>query len=723
MFNALLTGRYASFALALLLLTPTVNAAPPAMPKPPAAGLTLYVDPAGRDDANGVSPRTALATPGRAVEKLRTLRTAGKLPAGSVVIELGQGTYRLTDSLALTAADSGSAESPVIFRAAAGQTVRLSGAAELKPDALKPVTDAAMLDRLDPAARGKVRQVDLAALGITHAGPFPNVFNGRGGIFELFLNGRRLPLSRWPNEGTTTMKTVVENGEKNVPGAFIYRDDRPARWTKNPNVWLKGQWRVGWEDPAIKVASIDTATKTIRFAAGISLGIGNKYTRPAGNGKEPWYALNLPEEIDAPGEWAIDFASKKLYLWPPDDAAEKSIFVSQLDKPLVKITDTKYVRFEGITFDTSLAEGVTIRNGNNVFLAGCEFENLGGTAVVLNGTNCGVVSCDMHDIGEGCIELSGGDLATLTPSNNLITNNHLHHYGVLKAQYSPAVNTGYGPNVSVGATISHNRIHHAPRDAFLVGGADNTYEYNDVYACGYDTADTGAFYSWSDWTIRNIVVRYNYIHDTVGGINPDDGASGFVVYGNVFAGPRVGWWIASGPDHVFEHNVLIKDEGPAFAMDDRGVSRKYATNKRMIAAVQKVTGPGSPWLERFPTMAGMLDNRPDLPWRIRVAENILVVKKGDAYALKMSKENQKLPGLLDWKNNFVTATDPGFVNAAAGNFTLKPSSPALKQLPKFPQIPWQQFGLYVDEYRKTLPKADPKEENPLNRQAEKNFGT
>ena len=54
---------------------------------------------------------------------------------------------------------------------------------------------------------------------------------------------------------------------------------------QNQSVWLKGQWRIPWDDPAIRVAHIDPASHTITFAAGIPLGLGNKYTRPFGNGK------------------------------------------------------------------------------------------------------------------------------------------------------------------------------------------------------------------------------------------------------------------------------------------------------------------------------------------------------------------------------------------------------------------------------------------------------
>jgi len=85
------------------------------------------------------------------------------------------------------------------------------------------------------------------------------------------------------------------------------------------------------------------------------------------------------------------------------------------------------------------------------------------------------------------------------------------------------------------------------------------FEYNELFYYGFQSGDVGAFYSWLDWTIRGLVIRYNFIHDTVGGVNPDDGAAGDLIYGNVFAGDRVGVWIASGPDHQIINNIFVKN--------------------------------------------------------------------------------------------------------------------------------------------------------------------
>lgn len=50
-----------------------------------------------------------------------------------------------------------------------------------------------------------------------------------------------------------------------------------------------------------------------------------------------------------------------------------------------------------------------------------------------------------------------------------------------------------------------------------------------------------------------------------------------------------------------------------------------------------------------------------------------------------------------------TNRDPGFVNAATGDFRLRPDAEFLPRLPGFKPIPFEKIGLYVDELRKRLP--------------------
>lgn len=105
-------------------------------------------------------------------------------------------------------------------------------------------------------------------------------------------------------------------------GIFEYRDEFAERhrvWAKQleRGVWIKGYWRIPWQNEAIRILALDPDQQVITLSRPIPGGIGNKYTRPEGNGRESYWVMNLLEEVDQPGEWCLDFQDRKIYLYPP----------------------------------------------------------------------------------------------------------------------------------------------------------------------------------------------------------------------------------------------------------------------------------------------------------------------------------------------------------------------------------------------------------------------
>jgi len=283
-------------------------------------------------------------------------------------------------------------------------------------------------------------EIDLAATGVRPFQDPPLLYSDGGGLPDLYLDDEPLSLSRWPNEGSAVMEKVLDRGTwsgkpaERRGGSFVSAPDpqgewRPQRWRVTDGVWLDGYWRVPWIPQAVRVAAIDPANRTITHAAAIPGGIGSKYAVKGslGDGKEPWCAVNLLEEIDVPGEWCIDLAKQVIYLWPPrplGDAKDGGLIVAEQTAPLVRIRDAKDVRIEWLTIEGGLGDGVEIVGGSGNSVAGCLLRNLGGTAVtILSGTDNGVRSCDVRTIGEAGIFLSGGDRATLSPCDNYAHNN------------------------------------------------------------------------------------------------------------------------------------------------------------------------------------------------------------------------------------------------------------------------------------------------------------
>ncbi|MBC8039920.1 MAG: hypothetical protein H7Y06_05205, partial [Opitutaceae bacterium] len=254
---------------------------------PPAVTLAadIWVSPSGKDTASGTQ-LSPVATLTRAAELVRASRAAK--PAEPVTVRIGAGVYPVLETLTLGEADSGTASAPVIWIGEDRARVQIVGAKAVDTKRLRRVSDSALLARLPRESRGKVLELDLAAENIEHAGPFPDYLRDTADLCVVFFNGRRLPISRWPNGdyGYSTMKRVVSSGnfKPRQPdgGVFEYSGDRPERWRSALNeggVWLRGFWRVPWVAETLRVGAIDPKANTISFAVSTSNGIGSKYSK------------------------------------------------------------------------------------------------------------------------------------------------------------------------------------------------------------------------------------------------------------------------------------------------------------------------------------------------------------------------------------------------------------------------------------------------------------
>ena len=89
----------------------------------------LYVSPQGNDSWSGrlESPNEGrtdgpFGTLGAARQAIREMKKAVGIPAGGVTVWICPGDYSLEQSFELTAEDSGTAESPIVYRAAGTRT-------------------------------------------------------------------------------------------------------------------------------------------------------------------------------------------------------------------------------------------------------------------------------------------------------------------------------------------------------------------------------------------------------------------------------------------------------------------------------------------------------------------------------------------------------------------------------------------------------------------------
>lgn len=693
----------------------------------------------------------------RARDEVRKLKSTG-LPAGGVTVWVGDGTYEFKQTLTFGAEDGGSAEAPITYRARTPGAARIHGGPTLAADAFKPVTDEAVLSRLEPAARGKVLVCDASAYG--DVPPFKASYSASPVAPWLFLDAQPMTLARWPNAdapdgGWATFSKAIDNGlpkadatdpalKKAHPGSFIFDDPRPARWNVEQGVWLSGFWTHDWSDEVIRIATYDKEKKVIALAAPHNYGIN---AGTWGAAKRRFFALNLLDELDAPGEWYLDRANKRLYFYPPKPLKDALIVLATLSQPLVKVTGARNVKFVGLRFEYGHSNGLALQSTENVEIAGCTVANLAGQGISIDGKANVVRSCDLFNLGTAGISVDGGDRKTLEPAKNLVLNNHIHHYGLFKKTYAAGINAN-----GCGQIVRNNCIHDAPHNAVLYGGNENLFEFNEVYRVVMETGDAGAFYTGRDWTTQGNILRNNFIHDLGGGdakhvntmgVYLDDCDSGDTIQGNIFLRAGRAIMVGGGRDNPILNNLVV-DCPIGLHIDARGMTWKQWNNPAepswcLEAKAKRLNYTQPPWSVKYPRLAAIMSKEPRQPLNNPVRRNVFVdcakqVCDFDGNVKKLIDKFEIADNLA--VNTTGVKTDPkisvkpgvktvaaaptykgfaalsgteekpivlGFKDAKKGDFTLPKDALLLKELPAFEPIPFEKIGLFKDEYRTELP--------------------
>lgn len=666
----------------------------------PGAAATIHVAPDGDDDATG-AVNAPFATLERARDAAREAAREMTAPDAVTVVIHG-GTWERSATFELTQEDGGPAvDRRVIYRAAEGETVRISGGRRLPEGAFVPVRDEAVRERLAPGARDHVMQADLRAAGVEETGRMPVRFHGPPAVAELFFNDERMTLARWPNEGWRTVEEVIEQGSvprhgdtAGRPGSFRYSSDRPSRWDVGKGVWLNGYWCFDWYPEAIRVRSIEPGEKRITFEEPHHYGVGGRPNRR-------WYAMNILAELDAPGEYYIDREGGTLYVWPPDDPSGARVVLSMMTDPIISLEGASHLSLIGLTLETPREAALTVSGGEDVQILACEVRNTGGSGIsVSGGMQHRVEACDIHHTGAGGLSISGGDRRTLTPSGHQVNNNHIHHFGRRQRTYASGIHVG-----GVGQRISHNLLHDAPHQAIGVSGNEHLIEYNEVHHVIMETDDCGALYMGRNPSHRGTIVRYNFWHhlgSPLGHGNNavyfDDGDGGQTVFGNVFlrAGePGRGMgsvFCHGGHDNLVANNIFVECRRAIAASpwnDDRWrrMVEGDLWQRRLLDEVD-ITRP--PYTTRYPDLIGFM--QPGDEPRMNVAEANVVAMCGDF-----------IRGNYVTEDNFITDEDPGFVDASGGNFALREDSVVFQRIPDFEPIPFGMIGLVASPLRPEPP--------------------
>ncbi|SHF29808.1 PDZ domain-containing protein [Pedobacter caeni] len=638
----------------------------------------FYISSKGNDKNPG-SKEKPFATFKRAQMALRSAK-------GAVTVYVRGGTYYLSAPVIFTALDSRQAKETVTYKSYPGEQVKVSGAQ--------------LLQLKWESGKGGIKSAKVA----------PDI-----SFDQLFVNGKQQRMARYPNYNPDIRFFGGAAADAISP-------ERVKGWAHPEGGFVHALHKHEWGGYQYLISGKDADGK-------LKLEGGFQNNRQMGMHDKYRYVENVFEELDTLGEWYFNKREKMLYFYPRKgtDLSKARVEVPQL-KSLFEFRGTaeqpvKNIRIEGMelshtlrtfmeTKEPLLRSDWTIYRGGAVVMEGaeqvvvkeCFFNTVGGNAVFMSNYNRNnlVSGCHIAFAGASGVCFVGDPKAVRSPSfeygqfvplkdidrkpgpqtNNYpsdctVENTLMYGLGSVEKQVA-----GVEISMSMDIKVSHNTIYDVPRAGINVsegtwGG--HLIEYNDVYNTVLESGDHGAFNSWGRdryWhpdyqvmagiakdnpalitadVIKPIVIHDNRFRCDHGwDIDLDDGSSNYKIYNNVCL--NGGLKLREGFFRTVENNVILNNSFHPHVWFD---------NSEDVFRHNIVTR------NYFPIRVN--------DWGKEVDANLFPDQQALEAAQKTGTDAHSAYG------------DPVFVNAAVGDYRVKPGSPALKL--GFKNFPMNEFGV------------------------------
>ena len=647
--------------------------------------------------------------PGTLDQPLATLQKAqqaARQVAGreAVTVFVRAGTYYLPETLMLTVADSGTKAAPVVYQAYAKEQAVISGGIRLKELQWKPY-QAGILQAKVPAGFA---------------------------TDQLFVNGERQPMARYPNFDP-------QECHFNGWAKDAFSPERAARWKNPAGGFIHALHDAEWGGMHYVITGKGPDNK-------ITYEGGWQNNRPM-DMHEIRFVENIFEELDAPGEWFLDHKTSTLYFYPPAgvDLATATIEAVRL-KHLIEFRGTeqapvRLVSFKGLTFrhaartfmenkEPLVRSDWTTYRGGALFLNGtedctledCLIDQVGGNAVFVNHYNRRVTvrGCHIAKAGANGVAFVGdrdaarvprdwndqsqslekldrtpGPKTANYPADCLVDDCLIYLSGRVEKQTAPVQ-----IELSQGITVRHCSLYDVPRAGLNIGDGcwgGHVIEFCDIFDTVKETGDHGSFNSWGRdrywglsglnlnddkaWAADKDVVLLDAVKTTIlrnnrwrcdhgWDIDLDDGSSNYHIYNNLLL--HGGLKNREGFYRVVENNIMINNgfHPHCWYKHSADVVRRniMGTDHYLPAGGM----PPTPWGQE-------LDNN------LVHCEGLVNPQHADALSDQSNRDEHSL------------VADALFVDPATGDFRVKDGSPALKL--GFVNFPMDQFGVQKPELK------------------------
>ncbi len=706
-------------------------------------GQDIYVSPYGDDKAADGSFDAPVKTLEKALQMAEKLSNYNK----PVDIYLREGVYYISDTINMSY--NGEWYAPLTISAYKNEDVTINGGFDIALSDMETADEAFTSEIIDRPADGAVLQYSLKDAGITDYGEISR----RGHLIsaeqeaqaELSLDGFVQKLAGWPNDGYTGLikpSDPDEYGTRTIAGiangcSFAVDYDRPSLWSRQDEAWLAGTLGPNYEFDYYPVSSFDNEEKRVYLREGALV---NYYT-------EPHYRFeNVPEELDAPGEYYIDRDTGMLYFYPPKNAAPDSVltvtmptrngkaYEGKAPDDLIRIENCSNIIFKDLTFKGGRGSGITGRYSRGITFENCEINSFGAHGIRFDfSTSITVRGCSVHDVGQDGIQFTNcGDYQNIISNNNVICNNEIYNFARLERSYKSGVNLGYR---CVGAVVARNHIHSGPHTGLIFYGVNNDIygnEFNDLVT---EFSDMDAIYannSCYPWE-RGNKIHGNYFHDigrssmngrhqiNVRAIRTDNKGCGIEVFGNLFlrigdggangnGNNAVGAVTAEGTRNKIFNNLFVDcnetyTNGQAYREIETASDGTLYPNTTETGAANTINGVAVAVLKEqlagylpvygayFPELYDFFYEHPNMSKTNEFKDNIIIniaFPLSDYNGVPSSEGFRGSELLTEASGNYVGTEDPGFMDYAGGNLELSEEAKSLVK--GFPNMLMSSFG-------------------------------
>lgn len=542
----------------------------------------FYVSKKGSDTNDGTKESPFL-TIERAFEAVEAMNRSNK---SEIIVCIESGTYNI-NSLNISESRGGSENCRIIYSSYGdGEVVLNAGMNINSDDFVNSKEYPEIYQRLSEKAKDNIYVVDLTKapyqIGQEDWGKLYPIgtyntadrYQGdtTGPMYsELFVNGTRQMLARYPNEDYIYTDSVISSGKalEDKPNGdpagdvFAVNDVLASRiqsWSNIENVWMYGFWQYDWADGSTPIESFNKENNSLT----------TKYQSFFGTRENaPYYFYNCLEELDTDNEWYLDREKGLLCIYSSTGLKNAEINMSLSTDTVVSI-NASFITINNLTVTGTRGNGIII-NGNDNIIQNCKIGNIGGHAIQVFGNNNLITKNEVKNTGKGGISAVGGDRSSLSPGNNIISNNLIHDWSQIYKSYQAGIDFG-----GVGNICANNELFNSPHLAITYSGNNHIFEYNLIHDVCLESDDAGAIYAGKSWSSYGNDIRYNLIYNigtaehSPNGIYMDDALSGQNIYGNILINiPKHAIFIGGGRDMNIYDNLIINTGDAAIRYDSR----------------------------------------------------------------------------------------------------------------------------------------------------------